>query len=100
MALNARQRNALPNSAFALPSKRLFPVPTQAQAKAAGIGETQRLNIIRNGLSRAAQAKTRGSYQRIAALARTRAGEKIPTVSRTKGTITHAGKRTSRRGRR
>jgi hypothetical protein len=100
MALTAKQRNALPDSAFALPSKRLFPVPNKAQARKAGIPEAQRLATIRNGLSRSAQSATRGSYPTVARLARIRAGDQIPSVSRTKGTITHAGKRTSRRGRR
>jgi hypothetical protein len=47
MTLTARQRNKLPNSAFAIPSKRLYPIDTKARA--------------RNALARSAQARTRGS---------------------------------------
>ena len=93
MALTAKQRNALPDSAFALPSVRKFPVPTKTQARNAGISEQQRLATIRNGLARSAQAGTRSNYPTIARLARTRAGEAIPTVSRSQGTVTRAGKR-------
>jgi hypothetical protein len=45
--LTARARSKLPNSAFALPSKRLYPIDTKARA--------------RNALARSAQARTRGS---------------------------------------
>lgn len=93
MALTAKQRNALPRNAFALPGSRRFPIPTKTQAKAAGIPEAQRLRTIRNGLARAAQDHTAGTYPKIARLARTRAGDQISTVSRTKGTVTGAGKR-------
>lgn len=66
MALTARQRNALPNSAFAYPSLRKYPVPTKAQARKAGISERQRQGIHRNALSRAAQRNTHGSYGHVA----------------------------------
>jgi hypothetical protein len=66
MALTAKQRAALPSSAFAYPSQRKYPVPTRAQAKRAGISERQRLGIHRNALSRSAQSKTSGSYRHVA----------------------------------
>lgn len=58
--LTTKQRNALPRSAFLDPKRRRFPAPTKAQAKAAGIPEGQRVNTLRNALSRAAQAQARG----------------------------------------
>jgi hypothetical protein len=79
MALTARQRNRLPDSAFALPSKRKYPVPTKTQARKAGIGEKQRLGLHRNALSRAAQTNTAGSYRTIAKKVRARAGGKVTT---------------------
>ena len=60
MALTAKQRNALPRSAFLDPRARRFPVPTKAQARAAGISEPQRLGILRNALARSAQRQARG----------------------------------------
>lgn len=66
MALTAKQRNRLPDSAFAYPSKRSFPVPTKAQARKAGISERQRVGLHRNALSRAAQSQTHGSYRHVA----------------------------------
>jgi hypothetical protein len=66
MALSARQRRALPASAFAYPSARKYPVPTKAQARKAGISERQRLGLHRNALARAAQSGTSGSYRHVA----------------------------------
>jgi hypothetical protein len=66
MALTAKQRAKLPASAFAYPKQRRYPVPTQTQAKRAGISETQRLALHRNALSRAAQSGTSGSYGHVA----------------------------------
>lgn len=66
MALSSKQRAKLPRSAFAYPSKRKYPIPTQTQAKRAGISERQRLGLHRNALSRAAQAGTAGSYGHVA----------------------------------
>jgi hypothetical protein len=80
MALTAKQRNALPNSAFAYPARRSYPVPTRAQARRAGISETQRLGLHRNALSRAAQAGTHGSYRHVAGKVATRSGGKIASV--------------------
>jgi hypothetical protein len=61
MALTAKQRNALPRSAFLDPVRRRFPVPTAAQARRAGIPEAQRLRTLRNALARAAQPQKRGA---------------------------------------
>jgi hypothetical protein len=96
MALTPRQRNALPDSAFALPSQRKYPMPTKAQAAKAGISERQRLGAIRNALARGAQSGTAGNYRRMAKVARARAGEKVATTSRSKGSVTQPGKRRRR----
>jgi len=48
MALTAKQRNALPDSAFVYRRSRMYPVPTKAQARKAGISERQRLGLHRN----------------------------------------------------
>ena len=73
MALTAKQRNALPPSAFAYPKARKYPMPTKAQAKRAGISETQRQGLIRNAKSRAAQTKTMGSSRKVKSVAKKRA---------------------------
>lgn len=80
--LTAAQRRKLPDSAFALPRARKYPVPTKAQAKRAGIGERQRLRLHRNALARAGQPKTVGSYARIAPKVRSRSGGKVKSVRR------------------
>lgn len=77
MALTSKQRNALPKSAFAIPSRRAYPMPTKAQARKAGISEAQRLRTHRNALSRAAQKNTGGSYKKMAKVARTRTAGKV-----------------------
>lgn len=97
MALTAKQRNALPPSAFAIPSKRAYPMPTAAQARKAGISERQRLNLHRNALARASDPGNRGSYPRMAKLARQRTGGKVTSVSRSKGTVSSPGLRRGRR---
>jgi hypothetical protein len=91
MALTAKQRKALPDSAFAYPSKRSFPVPTRAQARKAGISERQRLAVHRNALSRAAQPQTRGSYPAVARKVKARAGAKVATVGGPRGTTSRPG---------
>lgn len=96
MALTTRQRNALPRSAFAIPSRRAYPMPTRAQARSAGISETQRLNLHRNALARASSARTGGSYPKMAAVARARTGGKVATVSRSRGTVSAPGLRAGR----
>jgi len=99
MALTARQRNALPDSAFGLPSKRAYPVPTRAQARKAGISEAQRLRLHRNALARSTNQWTAGSYPTIARKVRARTGTKVATVGGPKGTISSPGKRKTRRSR-
>jgi len=96
MALTTRQRNALPNSAFALPSKRAYPVPTKAQARKAGISEAQRLRLHRNALARSTNARTAGSYPTIARKVKARAGAKVATVGGKRGTTTRPGYRRAR----
>jgi hypothetical protein len=66
LALKPEQRKKLPDSAFAYPDARKYPVPTKAQAQKAGISEKQRLNIHRNALSRAAQEATTGNTPTVA----------------------------------
>jgi hypothetical protein len=80
MALTARQRRALPSSAFVYPATRKYPVPTKAQARKAGISERQRLGLHRNALSRAAQSGTSGSYARVGPVVRRRSGGKVASV--------------------
>ena len=82
MALTAKQRNALPRSAFAYPSRRAYPVPTRAQARRAGISERQRLNIHRNALSRSAQRNTRGSHGHVRRVVARRHAGGVRSVSR------------------
>jgi hypothetical protein len=84
MGLTAKQRNALPRSAFLDPARRRFPVPTAAQARSAGIGEAQRLRTLRNALARAAQPQKRGAKRVTPTAARRkvalRAGGKVASV--------------------
>jgi hypothetical protein len=82
MALTAAQRRRLPDSAFVYPRQRKYPVPTKAQARKAGISEAQRLRTHRNALSRAAQAKTSGSYAKVGKKVRARAAGKVKSVRR------------------
>ena len=74
MALTTKQRNALPDRAFAYPKKRKYPVPTKRQAKKAGISEKQRLKIHRNALARAAQKGTEGTYNTVLKKVQKRSG--------------------------
>ncbi|HTB49583.1 MAG TPA: hypothetical protein VK701_01265 [Solirubrobacteraceae bacterium] len=80
MALTAKQRSKLPNSAFVYRSTRKYPVPTKAQAKKAGISERQRIGLHRNALSRAAQGSTMGTPGRVRSVVRKRAGGKVASV--------------------
>lgn len=97
MALTARQRNALPDSAFALPGRRKYPVPTKAQARKAGIGERQRLRMLRNALGRSGQRKTAGTYQTIAKKVRARGGTAVKSVGGSKGKVSGPGLRKRRK---
>ena len=96
MALTARQRRRLPASAFAYPSQRKYPVPTKAQARKAGIGETQRLALHRNALARANQPQTSGSYRHVARKVKARAGARVATVAGPRGTTSRPGYRRAR----
>jgi hypothetical protein len=80
--LSAARRKALPSSAFAYPATRRYPIDTPARA--------------RNALARAAQPQTSGSYSTVAKAVRARYGNRIPTVGRARGTVTHAGYRKGR----
>jgi hypothetical protein len=74
MALTTRQRNKLPSSAFAYPGKRAYPVPTRAQARAAGISERQRQQTHRAALSYSARSSTSGSYRHVSRVVARRSG--------------------------
>ena len=82
--MKARQRNKLPDSAFAYPASRRYPIDTPARA--------------RNALARAAQTGTRGSYPHVARKVRARYGDTIASVGRKRGTVSSPGyRRASRR---
>jgi hypothetical protein len=99
MALRSKQRTKLPDSAFAYPSRRSFPVPTAAQAKRAGISRRTHMGMMRSALSRAGQSHTRGTYAHVAALVKRRSPEKIATIHGPRGTTARAGKRAASGGR-
>jgi hypothetical protein len=65
MRLTTAQRNRLPASAFVYHSgprsNWRYPVPTKAQARKAGISETQRKSIHGAAVSYGARKSTRGS---------------------------------------
>ena len=99
--LTAAQRRKLPDSAFALPRSRKYPVPTKAQAKRAGIGERQRLRLHRNALARSTNRRTAGSYPKIAAKVRKRSGGKVKSVRLgAPGGVTRPASKARRRRRR
>lgn len=83
MALKAKRRNRLPDSAFAYPKARKYPIDTVARA--------------RNALARAAQSHTSGSYTHVAKAVRRKYGNKVASVGRAKGTVTRPGYRRKRR---
>ena len=85
-ASSARGASRLPDSAFAYPSKRAYPINTKARA--------------RNALSRAAQSGTSGTYRHVAEAVRRRYGNAIPAVGRAKGRVTQPGTRRTGRGKR
>jgi hypothetical protein len=90
MALTSAQRRKLPGSAFVYPAQRKYPVPTKAQASAAGISEAQRLRIHRNALSRAAQPGTAGSTSKVAPVVAARSGGKVESVKKTRSKVSPA----------
>jgi len=77
MALTAAQRRRLPRSAFAIRSgprsNWAYPLPTKAQARAAGISEASRQRMLRAAASYSARRSTRGSPARIQPAARAKA---------------------------
>ena len=65
MALTAKQRAKLPDSAFIYPSKRSYPAPTKAQARKAGISEAQRQRTLSSARAFGARKSTMGTPSRI-----------------------------------
>lgn len=61
--MKAKARKRLPDSAFAYPKTRRYPIDTKARA--------------RNALARSAQSKTSGSYAAVAKAVRKRYGKAI-----------------------
>jgi len=82
MALTAKQRNALPSSAFAYPARRAYPVPTKAQPLKAGISVRQRVGLHRNALARAAQRHTSGSHRHVRGVVAKRHAGTVASVKR------------------
>jgi hypothetical protein len=76
--MTARQRSRLPRSAFVYAPKGRprsawkYPVPTKAQARKAGISETQRQGIHRAAVSYSARKSTAGSKRTVGATVRKR----------------------------
>jgi hypothetical protein len=66
MAISTKRRKSLPRSAFALPSRRLYPIDTPKRARAA--------------LSYAARPDTRGSYSTVRRAIAKRYGAKHPIL--------------------
>jgi hypothetical protein len=85
MALSSKTRSKLPDSAFAYPAERKYPIQTPKQA--------------RNALARAAQKGTSGSYRHVAEKVRAKHGDKVATVGRKRGTTTKPGYRRHSKGR-
>ena len=77
--LTAKRRNRLPDSAFAYPATRTYPIDTLRRA--------------RNALARAAQPQTAGSYQHVARAVRKKWGNAVVSVGTKKGTVTRPGTR-------
>lgn len=77
--MKAARRKRLPNSAFAYPKTRRYPIDTKARA--------------RNALARAAQPQTSGSYTHVAKAVRRKWGNSIPTVGKAQGRVNKPGKR-------
>jgi hypothetical protein len=100
MSLTSRQRAALPRSAFLDPANRRFPVPTKAQAKAAGIGEGQRVRTMRNALSRAAQGQARGVKHVTTAMTRRKVAARAAGKVKSVKTVKRRSAKRARRNRR
>jgi hypothetical protein len=82
-ALRSGRRRRLPDSAFAYPSTRTYPIDTVKRA--------------RNALARAAQPGTKGTYAHVARAVRRRYGDKVASVGRKRGTVSAPGYRKRRR---
>jgi hypothetical protein len=81
----AKGTSKLPDSAFAYPKKRKYPINTVKRA--------------RNALARAKQRGTFGSYSHVARAVRRRHGNRVGTVGRKRGTVSSPGYRRRRRRR-
>jgi hypothetical protein len=81
--VKAARRRKLPDSAFAYPRTRSYPIDTVARA--------------RNALARAAQSKTKGSYAHVARAVRRKWGNRVSTVGRKRGKVSGPGYRRKRR---
>ena len=73
---SAKGAKRLPDSAFAYPSRRAYPINTKKRA--------------RNALARAAQSNTAGTYSHVARAVRRRYGNGIASVGR-RGTVSRPG---------
>jgi len=88
VALTSRQRNALPRSAFVYAPKTAprsqwrYPVPTKAQARKAGISETQRARTHRAALSYSARRTTMGSPRTVRSVVAKRHAGAVASVRR------------------
>jgi hypothetical protein len=79
VALTTRQRNKLPREAFLYApgddrSRWRYPVPTKAQARAAGISEASRQRTAKAAVAYSARRDTIGSRRAVEPVARQRAG--------------------------
>ena len=80
MGLTAKQRNALPRSAFVYAAKGAprsawrYPVPTKHQARQAGISEPRRQATLHAALAFSARRDTMGSHRRVRAVVARRSG--------------------------
>lgn len=76
---SAKGAAKLPDSAFAYPSVRKYPINTLRRA--------------RNALARVRQPGTFGKYETVARKVRAKYGNKVASVGRAKGTVTRPGYR-------
>jgi hypothetical protein len=77
--LSASRRKKLPDSAFAYPSKRKYPLDTVKRA--------------RNALAQAKKSNTFGSYSTVARKVRAKWGDKVKSVGKSQGTVSAPGYR-------
>jgi hypothetical protein len=91
MALSTAQRNRLPRSAFVYAPKGSprsswrYPVPTRAQARAAGISERTRAATHRAALSYSARRTTMGTPGRVRSVVARRHAGAVASVGRSRG---------------